>query len=348
MATLHLAIIGCGAVTELCHLPAAKLLEEVEIVALVDKDLVRAKRLGEQFGVSYCTEDYRHLPDGLDGVIVALPNNLHAPVALGFLKNGIPALVEKPMALTTQEAEVMVHAADAKGVALQIGLMYRFSQGARLMKLAIEEGWLGTLRSFSLEWGVVYSWPVASGFIFSKERAGGGQLMDMGSHLLDLLLWWLGEATEVEYRDDSLGGVEADCWLSLVLQSPTGPVQGTVALSRLRKLSTTSRLVGERFTIEYDMLTPARVCLWPTTSDHQRQLFVPDWGPSPSQSWDDIYAEQLRAFAQAVAAKDESIVSGKSVLGSVALIERCYRERQPLHLPWRDSEVPSRYRAVKP
>jgi predicted dehydrogenase len=348
MSAVHLAIIGCGAVTELWHLPAARLLQEVEIVALVDKDLARAKRLGEQFGVSCCTEDYRQLPKGVDGVFIALPNHLHAPVALEFLNKGIPVLVEKPMALTVQEAEAMVQAADTNGVALQVGLMWRFSQGARIMKRAIEEGWLGTLRSFSLEWGLVYNWPVASGFILRKEQAGGGQLMDMGSHVLDLLLWWLGETVEVEYRDDSLGGVEADCWLSLVLQSPTGPVQGTVALSRLRKLSNTARLVGEHITIEYDLLTPTRICLWPTAWDRQRLAFAADWGSFPNQSRDGIYVEQLRAFAQVVANGGEPIVSGKSALGSVALIERCYRERQPLQLPWMDSDVRHQYGAVMP
>jgi predicted dehydrogenase len=306
------------------------------------------KRLGKQFGVNICTEDYRQLPKGVDGVIVALPNHLHAPVALEFLNSGIPVLVEKPMALTLQEAEAMVQAADTNGVALQVGLMWRFSQGARLMKRAIEEGWLGTLRSFSLEWGFVYNWPVASGFILSKEQAGGGQLMDMGSHVLDLLLWWLGEAAEVEYRDDSLGGVEADCWLSLVLQSPTGPVQGTVALSRLRTLSNTARLVGERFTLEYDLLSPAKVCLWPTTRDRRQLVFAADWGSFPNQSRDNIYVEQLRAFAQVVAEGGEPIVSGKSALGNVALIERCYRERQPLQLPWMDSDEHHQYSAVKP
>ena len=348
MSIVRLAIIGCGAVTELCHLPAAKLLTGVEVVALADADLGRAKRLAKQFGVAHCTEDYRHLPEGVDGVIVALPNYLHAPVTIEFLNRGMPVLVEKPMALTVQEAEAMVHAADNNKLPLQVALMYRFSQGARLVKLAIEEGWLGALKSFTAEWGLVYNWPVASGFIFSKDRAGGGQLVDMGSHVLDLLLWWVGEARDVEYKDDSLGGVEADCWLSLALHTPNGPMEGTVALSRVRNLGTKARLVGERFTIEYDMLTPAEVSLWPTVWDHEKPRFVPDWDPSPVQTWDDIYAEQIQAFARAIATASEPVVSGKSILDRVALIERCYRDRQPLQMLWMDSAVPPQRENVKP
>ena len=331
---VRLAIIGCGAVTELCHLPAARLAREVEIVALADKNIARAKFLGERFGIGYCTEDYHRLPENIDGVIVALPNYVHAPVALEFLNRGIHVLVEKPMALNVGEAEAMVKTADAKGVALQVGLMSRFCNGARLMKRAIDEGWLGALQSFSLESGLVYDWPVASGFILSREQAGGGELLDIGSHMLDLLLWWLGNAVDVEYRDDSLGGVEADCWLSLVLQGPTGPVQGTVALSRLRKLGDIARIFGERFTIEYDLSTPATVHIWPSIWDGKDLSFVSDFGPLSCQSWNDVYAEQLRAFARAIAAGGESVVSGESVLGSIALIERCYRDRLPLELPW--------------
>jgi predicted dehydrogenase len=202
------------------------------------------------------------------------------------------------------------------------------------MKQAIDEGWLGTLQSFSLESGLVYDWPAASGFIFSKEQAGGGQLVDIGSHMLDLLLWWLGDAVDVEYKDDSLGGVEADCWLSLVLRGPTGPVKGTVALSRLRRLSNTVRVVGERFTIEYDLSTPATVRVWPTSWDGKGISFVVDLGPRPDQSWYEVYAKQLEVFAQTIAVGGQSAVPGESVLGSVALIERCYCERQPLELPW--------------
>src|SRR6266536_3703994 len=131
--------------------------------------------------------------------------------------------------------------------------------------------------------GFVYNWPVASGFFFSKEQAGGGVLVDTGSHMLDLLLWWLGDVIDVvEYRDDSLGGVEAECWLSLVLQTPTGPVQGNIILSRLRKLRNTARIVGERFTIECDFSDKVRI--WPSTCDGRGLSFVSDTSSLPRQS----------------------------------------------------------------
>lgn len=339
-SAIRLAVIGCGAVTEICHLPAAQLVPEIEIAALVDANLARAQALGERFRVGSWAADYRQLPEPVDGVILALPNHLHAPVTLEFLERGIPVLVEKPMALTVTEAEAMVTAAAAKGVALQVGLMYRFCNGARLLKRAVEEGWLGRLRSFSLESGLVYDWPVTSRFIFSKDQAGGGELVDIGSHTLDLLLWWLGEVVEVEYRDDCLGGVEAECWLSLVLQGPTGPVPGTVTLSRLRKLNDTVCLVGEHFTIEYDLASTATLRIWPTAWNQQGLSFALTPRSLPRQSWNDVYANQLRAFAQTIATGKSAVVTGEEVARSVALIERCYRERQPLEFPWMKTVAP--------
>ena len=336
-STVQLAIIGCGAVTELCHLPAARLLSEVEVVALVDTNLPRARSLAEQFDITHFQGDFDELPEGVDGVVVALPNNLHAAVTTELLNRGVPVLVEKPMALTAQEADAMVHSAENHQVPLQVGLMYRFSHGAALVKRAVEEGWLGPLKSFSMDWGQTYGWPLSSGFAFSKDRAGGGQLIDMGSHVLDLLLWWLGPASVVDYSDDSLGGVEADCTLTLVVETPSGPIPGTVALSRLRNLGTGARVVGSQLTIEYDLASPATVRLWPTMWQPQGAAFIHDEGSARAQTWDDIYAAQLRAFAESISTGAEPFVPGKDVVDRVALVEKCYAERKPVHQPWMGS-----------
>ena len=331
---VRLAIIGCGAVAEFCHLPGAKLAPEIEIVALVDKNLARAQFLGEKFGIEVWIDDYRQLPDGVDGVIVGLPHHLHAPVTIEFLERGMPVLVEKPMALNLKEAEAMVRAAKENRAALQVGLMNHFCKGAQVVKSAIDEKWLGRVRSFTVEWGFIYDWPVASGFFFSKEQAGGGVLMDLGSHVLDLLLWWFGDVVAVEYKDDSLGGVETDSWLSLALQGPAGTVEGTVTLSRLRKLTNKARIVGDRFTIECEIDNPVTARFWPSSSAREDLVFGLDFDSLPRQTLDDVYAEQLRAFARVITTGGDPVVPGEWVLGSVAIIDRCYRERQPLEFPW--------------
>lgn len=332
----NLAIIGCGAVTELCHLPGSQFTNDVKIAALIDKDLLRAKLLSEKYGIKYYGEDMHQLPDDIEGVIIAIPNHLHASVTSEFLERKIPVLVEKPIALTLNEAEAMVKLAENKKVALQVGLMLRFCNGAIIMKRAVKDGWLGKLKSFYLESGIVYNWPIKTNFIINKEQAGGGELMDIGSHMLDLLIWIVGDAVDVEYRDDSYGGVEADCEISLVLKNKTGTVHGNVTLSRLRKLNDVVRIVGENFTMEYDLSSTDKVRIFPSNSDAKNLVFTLNNDSLPSQRWNQVYAEQLRTFAHAVRNHNESAIPGKSVLGSMKLIEQCYRERKPLKQPWMD------------
>lgn len=331
---LRLGIVGCGAVTEQRHLPAAQIAKELRVVALADKDIARARRLGRRYGISLCTDDYRQITQGVDAMILAIPNYLHASVAGELLEMGIPLLVEKPLTTTVAEAKVLIEKARAARIPLQVGHMYRFSKGAQLVKRLIDEDWLGPLRGFSLAFGAMFSWPIASGYPWRRDQAGGGVLIDLGPHTLDLLVWWLGDVAHVEYWDDSLGGVEADCRLSLSLKNARGVVHGDVALSRLRNLGTSARIVGERLTIEFGFTSWLGVRIRPSAWENSDPSFVSDFGPSMGDTFSRMYADQLRAFARAIREGSEPVVSGESVLGTVALIERCYRERKPLPLPW--------------
>ncbi len=334
MSTLEIGIAGAGAVTEICHLPAARVCPGIRVVALADKTLERVRVLAERFDVPLATTDYREFFGRVQGIVIALPHHLHAPVTIEFLRRGIPVLVEKPLALTVAEGMAMVAAARDAGVLLQVGHHMRFYQGARILKQAVTEDWLGALKSFWLEWGFVYDWPVTSAFFFQKDQAGGGVLRDTGSHMLDLLLWWLGtDAEVVDYADDSVGGVEAECELSLVIRSATGPIRGTVVLSRLRKLHDIARIVGERFTVEHDFSAPCAPRLWPSAEQGRRSSFVNDYdgieGKSPNP-----FVLQLRDFARSIREGTEPFVSGDSALVSLALIERCYAARRVLEQPW--------------
>lgn len=337
----RLGIIGCGAVTQLCHLPAARSVSEVKVVALADNDIGRARRLGSRFGIHSCVQDYHELLDRVDGVIVALPPYLHVPVAREIVEMRIPVLVEKPLAPTVEDAQHLINASKKWKVPLQVGHMYRFSKATRLVKRIIGEGWMGALQDYSLEYGGVFNWPVASGSVWNKEQTGGGVLIDAGPHMLDLLLWWLGDVEDVAYYDDSLGGVEADCTLSLALQSPAGVIRGNVILSRLRNLTSVARITGERFSLECRLYGTYEVRVRPSTWWTEELSLVSDFGNVQRDSYPQLFVEQLRAFALTILEGHPPVVFGESVLGTLSLIERCYRERKPQELPWQKQEAVS-------
>lgn len=330
--TVRVAVIGCGAAAERGHLPAAAHTPNCEVTLLVDSNLSRAKQLADVYGVPAVSDDFREALQRADGAIIALPHHLHAPVSCELMKGGIHVLVEKPMAMSSAECRAMLEAAEERGVILAVGLMRRFLDGARFVSCALKQGLLGQITAFDLREGNVYDWPVRSDFFFRRKTAGGGVLLDTGAHTLDLLLWWLGEVTSLEYYDDSYGGVEADCELYLAMQSGA---KGVVELSRTRNLRNTAIITGEHATIEV----------------HLRKNWVavhyPDQGVGVSgkgfagaskegieQSFSDLFRPQLEDWLAAIRGGRSVTVPGIEACRSVALIEKCYSTRRQLDLTW--------------
>ncbi len=331
----RIAIIGCGAVTEYRHLPALAAIN-IKPELLVDINLRRAQTLADAFNTPHISDDYRSRVGDFDAAIVASPHHLHAPVCIDLLRRGIHVLVEKPMALTTGECDAMIAAAEESGAILAVGLMRRFRQDFQWVKAALDAGVLGQIESFDFQEGGMYGWPVASGFFFRKETAGGGVLIDAGAHTLDLLLWWLGDVTTVDYCDDNYGGVEADCKLQVTLASGG---RGVVELSRTQQLRNTAILRGGRGEIEVGFFEdklhltarPKEILEFKNGNVRGNRL--------PPPVFKDLFVSQIKDWLRAIKTKQEPLVSGVEARRSVALIETCYQQRQPLELPWVDSNA---------
>lgn len=317
---VSLALIGCGAVAEHVHLPAAAGLEGLEISALVDRDLRRAEVLAERFGVPRALADTAQLDPPPDAALLALPHHLHAAVGIGLLRRGIHVLVEKPMALSTAECDEMIRVARRHRVWLAVGLARRFLPEVRRAKAVIEAGVLGEVEGFEARDGRVFDWPVASDFLFRRELAGGGVLADLGVHALDTLLHLLGELEVVDYADDSYGGVEAEAELRLVLASGA---EGAVELSRTRDLGCSCRIQGRAASLELD-LRAGTLQLRAGSSVIELETGSPG----------NFFRDQLADWAEAVRGGRPPAVPGSEGRRSVALVEACYARRRALEHPW--------------
>lgn len=327
---LRIAIIGCGAVAELAHLPAQAGVAGTEVTLLVDRNRARAESLARQFCVPHVAEDWAATFDYADAAIVALPHSLHGPVSVELLKRGIHILVEKPMAITTAECDSMIEASAQSGATLAVGLMRRFLWTAQFVKRILDERLLGTVLTVDVREGNIYNWPVASDFFFRKKTAGGGVLIDTGAHALDSLLWWLGDVASFEYTDDDYGGVEADCVIDLVLESG---VTGVVELSRTRTLRNTTIISGDRASLEIGW---GEARLFNKASGLELRGLVHPSASSAgsSQSYLDVWTESLIDWVGAVRNRTEPRVNGVEARRSIAFIEACYARRKPLKLPW--------------
>jgi len=194
MARIKVGIIGCGFIANRKHLPMLMLHEDVEVVAFCDLIKERAEASAKQFG----KEDakvYTNYQDvvgrkDIDVIHVCTPNSSHAEITIAALQSGKHAMCEKPMAKTAAEAKAMLDAAKASGKKLTIGYQNRFRTDSQFIKKLCSAGELGDIylgKGFATRRRGVPIW----GVFMDKEKQGGGPLIDLGTHALDLTLWMM-------------------------------------------------------------------------------------------------------------------------------------------------------------
>jgi len=337
MEQIRLGIIGCGAITEKLYFPILVTSPLFKIKALVDKNIDRAKSLAAGGDVSIITNDYREIIGQVDAVVLAVPNYLHEPISKELLVRNVHVLVEKPMAMTTKECDEMIKLAQDNRCVLAVGHSKRYFRSHRFVKILIEEGFLGKIQSFDFKEGTVFNWPAATDFLFRKET-GGGVLADIGPHTLDLLLWWLGDVEEVQYYDDNMGGVEADCELHLKLKSGC---TGIVELSRTRHLRNTYLIVGEKATIEVgaDWTNPPIIFKLNNDQAHLEGKVMMTKCPQKEYTYEEVMQQQLEEFAMSIQQNRKPYVDGKEGRKSIELIEACYHNKKLLNQPWVNSDI---------
>ena len=317
---VRLGIVGCGAVSQRLHLPAVARVPQIECAAFVDKDLNRARQLAEGFEPVIATTDYRDLYGHVDAVLIALPNWLHASAGIDFLDQRVHVLVEKPMAPSVAECEAMVRASQRSGATLAVAHMRRFFPNRQLLKTFVQTGRLGELQRLEMSDGIVSDWPQSLGF-FRKERAGGGVLIDMGVHELDILLWLLGHPTEVEYADDALGGVESNAQVELLFPPD---VRVSARFSRTANLQNRLRLEGNKGWAELTVWDWNRLRYYIEGAPDCRRGPVESLAEDGEIDLTEVYARQLRSFATSVLRRTGPRVPGKDGLRVMRLVERCY------------------------
>lgn len=189
---LKVAIVGCGGIANNKHLPALVKLEEVELVAFCDIVEERAEKAAKEFGTaaSKVYTDFRKLlsESDVEVVHVCTPNDSHAEITVASLESGRHVMCEKPMAKTAEQARQMLDAAKRTGKKLSIAYQNRFRSDSLYLKQLCQQGELGDIyygKALALRRRAVPTW----GVFLDEEKQGGGPLIDIGTHALDLTLW---------------------------------------------------------------------------------------------------------------------------------------------------------------
>ena len=191
---LRAGIIGCGGIANNKHMPNLAKTGQAEMVAFCDIVEEKAIKAAKDFGTAdakYYT-DYKKLlaENKLDMVYVLTPNKSHSYITIDALEAGSHVMCEKPMAKTAKEARAMVEASKRTGKLLTIGYQTRFFAPSQYIKKTVERGDLGEIyfaKAHALRRRAVPTW----GVFLNEEEQGGGPLIDIGTHALDLTLWYM-------------------------------------------------------------------------------------------------------------------------------------------------------------
>ena len=202
MSKLKIGFIGCGGIANQKHFPGmSQQTEFVDMVAFCDLIPERAQEAAKKYGTpdAKVYTDYHELlaDPTIDAVHVLTPNIAHCEITIASLEAGKNVLCEKPMAATEADAKKMLEARDRTGKLLTIGYQYRHFAANKVAKKVVEDGWLGDIyyaEAVYLRRRGVPTW----GVFTDKSKQGGGPLIDIGTHALDLTLFLM-DNYEVDY-----------------------------------------------------------------------------------------------------------------------------------------------------
>lgn len=206
---MKVGIIGCGTIAQRVHIPVLSRLPGAELVALAETDRGRREAAGRSVPSAALFADYAELlaGPGLDAVVISVPPALHAEVALKALERGLHVYIEKPLAARLADARDVVAAWRQAGVVGMMGFNYRFNPLVQTLRRHLDAGRVGPLTAvrsvFSLAAHALPEWQLS-------RAGGGGVLLDLASHHVDLIRFLFHQEISEVFARVSSRRTEAD------------------------------------------------------------------------------------------------------------------------------------------
>jgi predicted dehydrogenase len=323
---LRLAIIGCGAITESLHLPAAELQKDVAVDCLIDVDPDLARALASKFRVSRMATSLAECID-LDAVLLATPPHVRIPLVQQAVSMGLHVLAEKPLGNTLNDCQAQIDAARSAGIILAAAHVYRFWPSRQRIFDVIRSQEFGKVKRIDISQGKPYSWKSVTGYTMQRELVPGGVLINAGIHPLDSLLWWLGDPVSVDYRDDAIGGLESNCLLDM---SFPDEAQATLRMSRTSELRHYIHIRTDRALI--DLPTYSRDHFFVERNGERMKV---DCRAEAATDQEHLWParDQFIDFAEAIRLNRPPKITGEEGARVVRLIEDCYRVKKLRPMP---------------
>jgi len=200
MDKLRIGVVGVGGICKGAHVPAYLKDERIEIVALCDIKVERAEEVKEKyFNDADVYSDFRELlkDESIDAIDICTPNYLHSIIAVEALNAGKHVMCEKPDAVSVEEVLKMQKASEDNGKLLMVMRNNRYMETSAYAKKYIEAGKMGEIYAGRCGWIRRRGIPGKGGWFTTKAESGGGPLIDLGVHMIDLAIWLMGNPTPV-------------------------------------------------------------------------------------------------------------------------------------------------------
>jgi predicted dehydrogenase len=188
---LKVGIIGGGAIAQVAHLPVLKKTRSVDVQAICDADLPKARALADRFAVKDAYDDIEELLryGALDAVVICSPNHLHESHILAALSAKLHVLVEKPLGMSGASVQRIIRAVEKSDRVVMVGMNHRYRPDVQIVRSFVQSGELGTIESVRGSWHVFRPSRAQLGWRQRRDEAGGGAMLDLGLSILDLGLW---------------------------------------------------------------------------------------------------------------------------------------------------------------
>jgi len=326
------AVIGCGAITRLSHLPSILQNPRFELVALVDPDLDAGRRLNQVFGISVpLKSDMRDLPL-TDAAVVAVPPHLHHDLCTALLGKGIHVLCEKPMATNVGEGKGMVRAAQAGKAVLLVGMQKQYCPNTLLLKEILKDGMLGKIKAVKLISAVKSQWDTANLNRFNPDHSRGGVLFESGIHWIYRVVYWFGYPKRIHYADDRFDGVEVNALIDATFDAYEQEISGSIYFSWDHKLHGNKiTIFGENGVAE--VLEDDNSSVYVTREIHGGKKIM-EIRDHPGKEKVDLFELQMDRFAECIEERNPVPETTVVALDALRFVEECYLHRVPVRQPW--------------
>ena len=313
--TVRFAVVGCGTAATHIHLPALRS-AGAAVTAFASRSRSSAEAARDQWGTGAVLDHWEDVVsrDDVDAVVVATPNLLHRDVAVAAAAAGKHVLVDKPMACTVAQADEMIAAATASGVVLVPFHNARFVAPFAAAHDVVAQGRLGDLTGLRAAFGHAgpQAWAPRATWFFDPATAGGGCLIDLGVHIIDVIRHVAGrDIVEVSaLLNGPAGGVEVDAQLLVRLE---GGAIGSVHASWSSRSGPDQQLtlVGTRGTLHLDTRTAL--------------TFLPLDGERERVPLSETTGSPLDELLAAVRGERRPAVTAGDGRAAVAVVEAAYR-----------------------